>query len=143
MKTFKKFVITGCLGIMFCSLFVCHVFAVSANRTFDFRIQPYKGNTTTPYYIYRDVPETVSSVPWLVKMTESGEGAGTITTYWLELKNGQNVSTDCEAKVGIEYKTPAYNYANSQNVYLTAENNNNNSNMYTVKGYWNATSTYK
>lgn len=68
--------------------------------------------------------------------------SGTVTTYWLEVSDGTNVSPDCAAKVGSQYWPAAYGTANSKNVYLTAENNNYNSNLYNVSGYWKANSTY-
>ena len=75
-------------------------------------------------------------------MTFSGKGAGIVTVYWLELLNGTNVSLDVDTKVDYEYHLAAYGTANSENVYLTAENNNYNDNIYTVSGYRKAKSSY-
>lgn len=67
----------------------------------------------------------------------SGEGDKTYTNFWLEVYNGDNVSTWRSVQQGAGvYRTAAYSDANQKNVYLTAENNNNNASIYTVQGYW-------
>lgn len=120
-----------------------YVFAAEqGSKSYSFRIQAYQANSTTSYSLYRDVAANDSTKPWYVTMTSSGEGAGSVTTYFLELSDGTNVSRDVDVKVGNEYHPSAYNTANSKNVYLTAENNNYNSNMYSVSGYWKAKSAY-
>ena len=116
--------------------------AESGSRSYSFRIQAHQTNAQTTYSLYRDVAKTNYSTPWYVNMTKSGEGSGTVTTYWLELKDGTNVSPDVDAKVGSHYHPAAYGTANSQNVWLTAENNNYNSTLYNVSGYWKAKSSY-
>ncbi len=65
--------------------------------------------------------------PWKVKLITSGEGSGTITTFWLEDFYAKNVSSDINAKQGAEaiYDKP-YSSANKIDVYMAAENNNYN-----------------
>ena len=49
---------------------------------------------------------------WKVKMTNSYEGPGTYTSFWLELYNGKNVSDVVKTRVedGTRY-SPAYSLA--------------------------------
>ena len=70
-------------------------------------------------------------------MTRTLEGDKTLTRYWLEGANGDNVSKSVDISIadGAVY-TPAYSSASQRNVYLTAENNNRNGDEYTVSGYW-------
>ncbi len=120
----------------------CSLAAESGSKGYSFRIQAHQNNTSVATPLYRDVATNNSGVPWYVLMTSSQEGTGTITRYWLEKSDGTNVSPDCDAKQGTAYHPAAYDYANKKYVYLTAENNTDNSDMYTVSGYWKAKSSY-
>lgn len=143
MKKRSRFLLSFGIVLSMCLTFVGAVFAAeSGSRSYSFRIQANQANTSTTYSLYRNVAVTDYNKPWYIYMTSSGEGSGTYTTYWLELSDGSNVSPDREAKVGVEYKPAAYGTANSKNVFLTAENNNYNGNMYNVSGYWKAASVY-
>lgn len=143
MKKKSRFLLSFGILLTMCLAFVGTVFAAeSGSSYYSFRIQANQANSTTDYYLYRNVGVTDYKKPWYINMTYSGEGTGTYTTYWLELSDGTNVSPDKEAKVGVEYKPAAYGTANSKNVYLSAENNNYNGNMYNVSGYWKAASVY-
>lgn len=75
--------------------------------------------------------------PWKVCLESSGEGKGSITTFWLEIKSGKNVSTGVNVKQGDPAKySAAYNDANAVTVYLTGQNNNYSSAVYNVSGFW-------
>lgn len=70
-------------------------------------------------------------------MQSSGEGARTVTTYWLENASGTNVSPSLNVKQGNgSYYSAAYSNASKKNVYLTAQNNKYNSSRYSVSGFW-------
>ncbi|WP_288885195.1 DUF2712 domain-containing protein [uncultured Eubacterium sp.] len=109
------------------------------------KAQDYKGvilkyrNNTTLDSAYRDTNSAV--VPFSVRLDESDEptkdGKKTITRFWLEDKNFDNISKtiDVTLKEGF-YKTNPYSEANKKTVFLTAENNNYNANMYNIKGKW-------
>lgn len=142
MKKLYKLLFSSILSLGLCFALIQIAFATN-NSNFEFRIQAYQNNSSTAYSLYRNVAVDNYSTPWMVNMTYSQEGTGTITSYWLELGDGTNVSPTVQAKAGNgEYKRSAYGTANSKYVFLTAENNNNNSQMYTVKGYWNPVSSY-
>lgn len=76
--------------------------------------------------------------PWKVNLTSSGEGQGTLTTFWLEHGNGTNVSKAYDTKQGSgKHYHSAYTSASESYVRLTAENNNYNlAGGYSIKGYW-------
>ena len=74
---------------------------------------------------------------WKVKLDTSGEGKGTITTFWLENYDGDNVSQTVNVKQGKGYYyRPSYRSGCKIYVWLTAENNNFNGTSYEVSGYW-------
>lgn len=139
-KIFMSIFFSFLMILTFCTVNI--LAAESGSSSYSFRIQAYQANSQTTYSLYRNVAVEDYTRPWYVNMTDSGEGEGTITTYWLELYSGHNVSPDCDAKVGLHYHPAAYGSANSQDVWLTAENNNYNSRLYNVKGYWKAKSSY-
>ena len=74
---------------------------------------------------------------WKVKLSTSGEGKGTYTTFWLENYDGDNVSKTVDVKQGKGYYyRPSYRSGCKTHVWLTAVNNNFNSNSYEVSGCW-------
>lgn len=104
------------------------------NISFSFNVPKNQGNGYTGTR-YRQTLD--SHNPWKVNLTYSGEGKGTVSTFWLELRNGKNVSQAHNVAQGSgSHKYPAYRTASEENVRLTAQNNQNNSNHYTVSGYW-------
>lgn len=110
------------------------IYASDDKWGYAFRIKGYQENTRTGPR-YRQTSNTEN--PWKVALEKSGEGTGTITTFWLEVKSGKNVSTSVNAKQGhAPYYTSAYDDANRVNVYLTAQNNNYNAGFYDVSGNW-------
>lgn len=64
-------------------------------------------------------------------------GGTTKTRFWIEGSDGTNLSEtmDILEDAGWSYKNP-YSSANERTVYLTAENNNYNSESYTAIGRW-------
>lgn len=105
------------------------------NITYKFRIGSYQTNGQDPNGRYRQTSDVNN--PWKVKMTSSGEGSGTVTNYWLENSNDDNVSPSVSVTQGkgFYYNNP-HSSANKKTVYLTAENNNYSGSAYNVGGYW-------
>lgn len=118
----------------------CVLMGITANATYvcndyDGRIKAYHANTRFEFAL-RSTNQTAN--PWRVAIRESGEGKGTITTFWLEDFYGNNVSADINVKYDgySEYYASPYSTANGIDVYLTAENNNYNAASYNLRGYW-------
>lgn len=101
---------------------------------YGFNIQPYQANSHSAQR-YRET--TNPNNPWKVALESSGEGAGSITTFWLEVLSGANVSASVNVKQGAgAYYNGAYTNANQANVRLTGQNNNYNSSAYYISGHW-------
>lgn len=101
---------------------------------YAFNIYGYQANSYSSSR-YRETNN--ANNPWKVALESSGEGPGSITTFWLENSNGTNVSAGVNVKLKAgAYYNVAYNNANQTNVRLTAHNNNYNSSVYSVSGHW-------
>lgn len=111
------------------------IYASDDKWGYAFKIKGYQENTRTGPR-FRQTNNTAN--PWKVALEKSNEGGkGSITTFWLEVKSGKNVSTSVNAKQGhAPYYTSAYSDANHVDVYLTAQNNNYNARFYDVSGHW-------
>lgn len=125
------------LGVaMLAAMNVIPTFASDDNHGYSFVI---KANHANTYSSSRYRQTTNTNNPWKVNMTYSGEGTGTITTYWLALYNSSHTlvsgTHDVKQGSGAHYYT-ATSKANQMDVCLGAENNNNSTNTYTVSGYW-------
>lgn len=122
-------------GVMSSALAGSLVEAKDDNISYKFRIGSYQTNGQDPNGRYRETGDVNN--PWKVKMTSSGEGSGTVTNYWLENSNDDNVSSSVSVKQGkgFYYNNPNSS-ANKTTVYLTAENNNYDGSAYNVAGYW-------
>lgn len=128
----KKLIVSAFIAL--CASNVLPVAASNDNISYSFTIKAYQENSrSAPRY------RSTSNInnKWKVKMTRTLEGDKTLTRYWLEGANGDNVSKSVDISIadGAVY-TPAYSSASQRNVYLTAENNNRNGDEYTVSGYW-------
>ncbi|MCY8935670.1 DUF2712 domain-containing protein [Peribacillus frigoritolerans] len=109
-------------------------FAGDDSIGFEFTIKPDQGNSRTTAR-YRET--TVENNAWKVNVTESGEGNTALTTFWLELSGGTNVSHPFSvAEVESAKYAPAYTNASKAYVHLTAQNNNLNNDTYGVTGIW-------
>lgn len=112
------------------------VFASDDNIGYSYTIKANYGNTYSDSR-YRQTTDT--SNKWKVQMDYSGEGVGTITTYWLALFNqthdAASAAHDVKQGSGAHYYKAKSN-ASQKDVCLGAENNNNSTNTYTVSGYW-------
>ncbi|AMV59942.1 DUF2712 domain-containing protein [Pediococcus damnosus] len=75
---------------------------------------------------------------WKVKLETSGEGAHTISTFWLEKSGGANVSPSVNKTAGnaASYRRVNASFPGKETVMLTAQNNNISGNEYNVSGYW-------
>ncbi len=138
MKIFKKFFSIALCILAFASIFSTNAFAAATdnNCNFDFKIQGSVDNAQDPNGRYRGTTNNDHS--WKVQLTSSGEGAKTITKFWIENEDGINASSAYNIKQGDppRYK-PANDYGDSTTVYLTGENNNYASTkQYVVKGFW-------
>ena len=109
------------------------------------KAQDYKGvireerSNTTLDYAYRDTNSIAD--PFRVKLDKSDEpknnGKNTITRFWLENKSRDNISKTMDVTLNEGYyRQNPYKEANKKRVYLTAENNNYNANVYTIEGQW-------
>lgn len=130
--------ITG--AIVFSSLFSLNAFAGNDNVGFSFTIKAWQGNTRVEDGRYRETANPNNS--WKVNLTDSGEGTETITRFWLENFNQDNVSSAIDAVEGsgAHYKE-AYGSASQVTCYLTAENNNWNNETYIAYGFWDEETT--
>lgn len=132
-KNTLKFVICGILGI---SIFFPSTISLAGDEQYgySFTIKANQANSRTEAR-YRETTNRKNS--WKVNMTNSGEGIGTITTYWLEIPSGTNVSRSINVVAkGGNYYTAAYDNASKTDVHLTAQNNNYNNESYGVSGFW-------
>lgn len=113
-----------------------NVSAKDEDYSFYFKIGSYHANGRVDVGRYRQTTDKKNM--WKVGMKFSGEGNGTTTNFWLEKKNEDNVSEDCQVRQSMtkQYYKAAYDSASKVTVYLTGENNNFDSNTYYVSGYW-------
>ena len=116
-----SFVLAGavslCMGV--------NAFATDDNYSFAFMIKPYHANSRVESSGARYRETTDPKNMWKVGLRKSGEGAGTITNFWLEVYDETNVSGDISAKQGTKnYYKAAY------------ENNGYDSIRYNVSGVW-------
>lgn len=100
-------------------------FTIKANQENSRSAGQYR-NTTNP------------NSKWIVNMSRSNEtGSRTKTTFWLERNDKGNVSPAIDVlEDNGYYHSSAYTSANKTTVYLTAENNNYNNEIYTAAGHW-------
>ncbi len=103
---------------------------------FKYTIKANQANTRTAEPRYRQTSNENNK--WMVQVTNSTENGGrTWTTFWLEGSNGENVSPSQKVlEDDGRYNQKAYSTASKRTVYLTAQNNNNNDDVFTVNGYW-------
>lgn len=110
-------------------------FASNNKIDYSFKVYGYWFNGKAPDGRYRETDNVNNS--WKVRLEHSGEGSGTITTFWLENASSGNVTISKDVKQGNgPYYTNPYTSANKTTVWLTAQNNNYNGDSYTVSGYW-------
>ena len=134
-NTVKKFYRVGLAGVLGISLLGLGnmAFASNDNISYNFSIQPGHANS----YSSTEYRQTTNSQnQWKVNLAFSSEGAGTVTTFWLD-KAGTRVS-DVKSVTqgsGANY-TDAFSTASQSNVRLGAENNNYSTSGYTASGYW-------
>lgn len=103
--------------------------------SFSFKIYSFWQNGKEKEGRYRQTDDINN--PWKVRLDKSGEGAGTISEFWLENASASNVSSVRAVKQGngAYYDNPFYG-ANKTTVWLTGQNNNYNGDMYNVSGIW-------
>ena len=110
-------------------------FAGDGNHDFSFKIPALSVNGQYGVYRYRTSCQATNK--WKVNLRTSGEGAGTVTRFWLTARDGQALSITRNAKQGAgAYYTNAYTIAGLRNVYLSGDNNNVSTSGYNVSGYW-------
>ncbi|MCM3225964.1 DUF2712 domain-containing protein [Terribacillus saccharophilus] len=115
------------------------VLASNDNHSWAFSIQPKHYNNFSDSR-YRQTSSKEN--PWKVKLNSSGEGKGTITTFWLgsyfpEESTYARASVTRNVYQGRDATyTAAYWSANKKNVALGAENNNYSTNSYWASGIW-------
>lgn len=131
----RKQILTLALAII-CAMSAIPTFASNDNIGYSFSIKSSLQNTYSDKR-YRQTTDT--SNKWKVNMAYSEEGVGTMTVYWLSLFNSthERVSGTHSIKQGTgDHLYNATYKASQTDVCLSAENNNNSLNTYTVSGYW-------
>ncbi len=100
-------------------------------------IKQYQANTQFPKGFERETTDNNNA--WKVnfqKTTEGNSDSG-ITTYWIELHSGTNVSAGHNVASGSgAHFYAAYDDADLNTVFLTAEDNNYLGGGYSVSGVW-------
>ena len=131
----KKFISLLLGGILvFSAVSSINTYASDDEIAYEFIVQSAKQNSRSKPR-FRQTRNTDNQ--WKIRLDESGEGKGTITTFWLEVKDGTNVSKAVDIKQGNSaVKVTPKETANRRDVYLTAENNNFNLKSYRAKGIW-------
>ncbi len=110
------------------------VFATQA-YDFHFRVEAWQANGHEPTPRYRG--DVSASNRWWVKLVKSGEGKGALTDFWLEARDGTNLSPYMRVQCGSGwYAQRAYASASNRKVFLTAEDNNSKATGYNVSGRW-------
>lgn len=136
-KIKQKLIAIAVCVFAFASMFATYALAsTEQDYSFIFRIQGSYHNAQNPTGLYRNT--NVNTNAWKVRLDYSEEGNKTITTFWLELKDGTNASEAYAIKQGdpARYK-PANDKGDYATVYLTGENNSYlASDQYTVSGIW-------
>lgn len=138
----KKLLVAGLSAIAIITVAAPASFAAQNNEYgFSFNIKANQGNT-------RSVGRSrTTNHMWMVNAKTTNESGsvfhvGTKTTFWLENKGGTNVSPSTDVVVGNgAYYQQGYDNSKTT-VYLTAQNNNYNSNTYYVHGVWDEETTY-
>lgn len=135
MKILRKYSKLIPLLVVFCVLTGGVAYGSYTMTKFSGDIKTLQKNTRFAWK-HRSTKDTEN--PWRVTIDYSGEGNGTITTFWLEDFYGNNVSQDVDAVYdGIhQYLCPAYSSASGIDVYITGENNNYNFDEYYIEGRW-------
>lgn len=136
MKRLNKITKLACIAVIAGGISVpFNAFATDDNIGYNFTIYGYQQNGKEADGRYRQTADVNN--PWKVKLTSSGEGAGTITRFWIEDSSASNVSISKDVAQGNgAYYTDPYSSANGRTVWLTAENNNYNGSSYSVSGIW-------
>ncbi|MEG0909554.1 MAG: DUF2712 domain-containing protein [Bacilli bacterium] len=111
---------------------------VNDNLGYNFTIKPYCENSYLEPARFRETYDNNNS--WKVQLSYSGEGNGTVTTFWLEKANTGTKSPasryyDIQQGHAPYYK-PAWDNADYTYVKLAAENNNSIALQYTASGIW-------
>lgn len=135
-KRMKKIAGIVLTAISVATLAIPSVYAGMENDfAFKFKVGSFKRNGHCDTERNRQTADPADR--WKVELTSSGEGKGTYTTFWLENYDEDNVSETVKVKQGKGYYyRPSKRSGCKTYVYLTAENNNFNSNSYEVRGYW-------
>ena len=133
----KSIIKTLCLGALIIAGCTASVHASNDKIDYSITVGSYHINGRIKKEDARYRQTTNVNNPWKVRLDESSEGNGTITTFWLENSNEKNVSKSQDVKQGkgFHYDNPNAT-ANQTTVYLTAQNNNYDAHAYTVSGKW-------
>ena len=133
----KKAVLVKAMTMAILSVSFVGKAATDNNVDFSFKVGAYHENGRVKNKDARYRSATNEDNAWKVKMTDSREGSGSVTKFWIELYDGTNVSDTVSATQGnSEYYKSATSQASKATVYLTAENNNYNGTSYWVSGVW-------
>lgn len=140
LKGKNVFRISFALALLFAIVVPSTISAAENNKYgYGFVIYPYQQNSRVGdgSAKYRSTSSIENS--WKVQMTYSNESADskTVSTYWLEGTNGENVTPSVNVKEDAPaYYKQAYDSASRRTVYLTVQNNNFDNNTYEVGGNW-------
>ena len=138
MKVTKKIITCAALAVMCVSSMALPTAYAAGDDDYDFSffIGALKANGHDSTSRYRGCNNPKNQ--WKVKLSNSGEGKGTKTNFWLENYNEDNVSVTVAVKEGNKNATykPSKRSGCKIGVYLTGENNNYNGTSYDVSGIW-------
>lgn len=125
-----------CIVIILVGLMVAPSFAADNNISYKFKIKANNQNS----YSYDEFRQTYNMEnKWKIDLRYSGEGDGTISTFWLaKSSNFQRVSGVFNVKEGsgAHYYRASSLASNHTYVSFGAENNNTTTKTYTISGYW-------
>lgn len=132
----KKFLGIALATASIATMAISSVYAGAENDyAYKFKVSSYHNNEHCDISRHRQTADPGDR--WKVKLSTSAEGTGTYTRFWLENYDEDNVSQTVDVKQGVGYYyRPSYNSGCKTYVWLTAENNNYNSDSYEVSGYW-------
>ena len=145
-KTTKNKIITFGLCFMLATTIVAStgLSILASGKGDKVNVQSYKGiihgkrANTQLDTAFRDTADKY--VPFRVRLNESTEPSNnkpTVTRFWLESAKGDNLSDTVDVTLGAGYYLQnTYKSACKTRVYLTAENNNYNANVYKISGKW-------
>lgn len=142
-KTLKKLVAVCITGML--SVFILMPIVATAsdnNIDFSFEIKANQGYSHSEETRYRSTNDVNDAWKVNLKTTyECSEDGDTSTSFHLGIDNPEGTNQTGSKKYVVAARSgahyyPAYQRASDKDIFLYARNNNNNEEVYTIKGYW-------